>query len=133
MRVRIVKKKYCYWDGKTKQILMGLTLNGTSGMKSSIIDNPFIETFTAFNKDVIVGWGIIVPKGTDWSFDDPCVMIYVRRSCRKNGIGRKIFNRIVKYNKKFITHGWNYEADIFFSKVKKEIKRNDKKLQMLIH
>lgn len=134
MRLRIVRKKYCDWDRKTKQILMGLTVSGTSGMRESIIKNKELETFIALNDDIIVGWGLFVPKKENsWTHADACAMVYVRRSYRKKGIGRKLLNRIARYNKKFATHGWSDEADIFFNKVRKEIKRNDKKLQMLIY
>jgi hypothetical protein len=95
--IRILTKPYNKWDRQTKRCLISMTFRGESGMREQLSYVPDSKTWVAFLHDRPVGWAI---------YDDfhDSVQLYVKRSCRCNGIGKKLLAKATKYEPRCRVH-----------------------------
>lgn len=109
----IIIKKYINLHENIRRQLIGLTLRKLkSGMLYSLRnndkDNYDVAYYIIDNK--ILGWALIDLKLKT-------IMIYIRRNCRRRGIGTKIMKIILNKYGKFEVYKWNEYSSKFFESI----------------
>lgn len=102
--VKIKTRLFTDWDTKIKLRLCNLTLmHGV--MWGKVTSEPETRTWVAFEGEKPVAWLVFIP--TDKEFE---VMLYIRRSHRRRGIGRRLYKTAMRWWKK---NGKNKKTSIY--------------------
>jgi len=113
--MRTVKMKYNELVPKIRKQILGLTLSTRNGVKSGMLNQireykNHLSVVFCIEEDKVLGWALITEDREE-------LMIYVRRSHRRRGIGTKIVKEATKIFGVLRCHPWNSPAASFFNSV----------------
>jgi len=120
-QVRLLVDDYSNVPLHLKRQLLGLTFRRVegSGILMRIRERDKYQDFKVIvcvEGDIVLGWALI-----DLGQND--IMVYVRRRCRRRGIGRSIVKKIKSvFGGSLRVHPWDYCSKSFFSSVASEFK-----------
>jgi len=110
--MKIVNKTYNNWTPIMRKHLRNLTFK--EGLMRNIVSTYPCDTFVAFENDLIIGWGIFILNKRITNND---FMLYIRKSYRRKGIGKKIVKSAIKKYGKISIYIWDNISSKFFCKM----------------
>jgi GNAT superfamily N-acetyltransferase len=120
--MRIVNKKFSELSAGMRKAVRSLSIRRQHDSHTILLlrRESDVDTFLLLDdKNIVLGWAIYSLK---WRASYPVVMMYVRKSMRRKGIGSELIKTIrKKHGPKFSVCPWSHESRGFF---RETIKKN---------
>jgi len=112
--MRIINKKLNKFSIEIRRAIRSLSLRGEGHGTLVMREYPDIDTYIIVDRNnVLIGWAICNVVHSK----SPTVMMYVRKSMRRKGVGQRLINIMRKKYSKIFVCPWNSESRGFFNEV----------------
>lgn len=118
MEVKITNKKLNEFPPPLRKAIRNLSLRKIGHSKLIVKAEPDVDTFIMTNdSDVLIGWAMC---SRHWraSAERPTIMLYIRKSMRRKGLGSKLMAAIVEKYTDVAICPWNHESRGFFDRIR---------------
>jgi len=129
--MRVINKRFNEFPTPIRKAIKSLSLRKEGHSSLVFQSEPDIDTFIALNEDgILIGWAICSRKwlehpvvvnrvGVNIEMKRPVIMLYVRKSMRRKGVGSILMSAVIAKHSKVAVCPWNSESRGFFNKLKK--------------
>lgn len=107
--IKFRSRKFNCWPKEVRRHLLRLTLKESSGMREAIENDNSCDTIVAFLDEKPIAWALV-----DNDSHYQSAMFYVQRKYRRQGIGKKLYNKINNKVEDFVVYPHDQRSIDFF-------------------